>query len=378
MVKEETAEGIHGRATAEAGGVHSFKKLNPGHAGAQPGDVHRRDGAVVTTYYFCKHIITGEGTAGLHRAGFAVAVVHGALRQFRGSGGGGPGAAQAEALQAHPGGDHRQAAQEDGEREADLRRRVAKGRRGAGGGGDIIPGDGEIVEGIASVDESAITGESAPVIRESGGDFCSVTGGTKVLSDQIKVHILADPGQSFLDKMIALVEGAERQDAQRDRPDHPAGRLTIIFLVVISWDHAHQPSTWKPRRPVSLVALLVCLIPTTIGGLLSAIGIAGMDRLMQYNVLAMSGRAVEAAGDVNTLLLDKTGTITFGNRFANEFLPFEAPHGRKWEGRPCFHPWATARRRAAPSSPWAPSWGWKWSGGDGGEVPWSPSRRRRA
>jgi potassium-transporting ATPase ATP-binding subunit len=188
--------------------------------------------------------------------------------------------------------------------------------------GEFIPGDGEIIEGIASVDESAITGESAPVIRESGGDRSAVTGGTKVLSDWIKIRITVQPGESFIDRMIRLVEGAERQKT----PNEIALSLllvkfTIIFLIVTV---ALQPFAIYAGRRVSdtiLIALFVCLIPTTIGGLLSAIGIAGMDRLVQRNVLAMSGRAVEAAGDVSTLLLDKTGTITLGNRQAVAFIP---------------------------------------------------------
>jgi K+-transporting ATPase ATPase B chain len=188
--------------------------------------------------------------------------------------------------------------------------------------GEVIPGDGEVIEGAATVDESAITGESAPVIREAGGDRSSVTGGTKVLSDQIKVRISANPGESFLDRMITLVEGAKRQKT----PNEIAltillSALTIIFVVVIM---ALLPMGMYDGTVFSvtvLVALLVCLIPTTIGGLLSAIGIAGIDRLVQKNVIAMSGRAVEAAGDVDVLLLDKTGTITLGNRQAAEFIP---------------------------------------------------------
>src|ERR1700719_2856607 len=188
--------------------------------------------------------------------------------------------------------------------------------------GDVIPGDGEVIEGIAAVNEAAITGESAPVIRESGGDRSGVTGGTTVISDWIKVKITANPGETFLDRMIALVEGAQRQKT----PNEIAlsillAGLTIIFMLVCVslYPFARYGGTML-SLPV-LVALLVCLIPTTIGGLLSAIGIAGMDRLVQHNVLAMSGRAVEAAGDVDTLLLDKTGTITLGNRMATEFIP---------------------------------------------------------
>ncbi|MBV8629333.1 MAG: potassium-transporting ATPase subunit KdpB [Silvibacterium sp.] len=188
--------------------------------------------------------------------------------------------------------------------------------------GQFIAGDGEVIEGVASVDESAITGESAPVIREAGGDRSAVTGGTRVLSDWIKIRITSNPGETFLDRMIALVEGAKRQKT----PNEIAlsillSGLTIIFLLAVATLQPFAIYSTAPQTIFVLVSLLVCLIPTTIGGLLSAIGIAGMDRLVQYNVLAMSGRAVEAAGDVNTLLLDKTGTITLGNRQATEFFP---------------------------------------------------------
>jgi len=188
--------------------------------------------------------------------------------------------------------------------------------------GEIIPGDGDVVEGVASVDESAITGESAPVIRESGGDRSAVTGGTRVLSDRIVVQITSKPGETFIDRMIALVEGAKRQKTPNEIAlNILLASLTVIFMLAVI---TLQPMAFYSKAPQSLVvlvALLVALIPTTIGALLSAIGIAGMDRLVQRNVLAMSGRAVEAAGDVNTLLLDKTGTITIGNRQATEFLP---------------------------------------------------------
>ena len=188
--------------------------------------------------------------------------------------------------------------------------------------GEFIPSDGEIIEGIASVDESAITGESAPVIREAGGDRSAVTGGTRVLSDQIKISITRNPGETFLDRMIALVEGAERQKTPNEIAlNILLAGLTIIFLLAVVTLQPFAIYSGSPQTVFVLVSLLVCLIPTTIGGLLSAIGIAGMDRLIQHNVLAMSGRAVEAAGDVNTLLLDKTGTITFGNRQAAEFIP---------------------------------------------------------
>jgi len=188
--------------------------------------------------------------------------------------------------------------------------------------GEFIPGDGEVVEGVASVDESAITGESAPVIREAGGDRSAVTGGTRVLSDQIKVRITANPGETFIDRMIALVEGAERQKTPNEIAlNILLAGLTIIFLLAVVTLQPFAVYSNAPQTIFVLVSLLVCLIPTTIGGLLSAIGIAGMDRLIQHNVLAMSGRAVEAAGDVNTLLLDKTGTITLGNRQATQFIP---------------------------------------------------------
>jgi K+-transporting ATPase ATPase B chain len=188
--------------------------------------------------------------------------------------------------------------------------------------GEFIPGDGEIIEGVASVDESAITGESAPVIREAGGDRSAVTGGTRVLSDQIKIRITSNPGETFLDRMIALVEGAERQKTPNEIAlNILLAGLTIIFLLAVVTLQPFAIYSNAPQTVFVLVSLLVCLIPTTIGGLLSAIGIAGMDRLIQHNVLAMSGRAVEAAGDVNTLLLDKTGTITLGNRQASEFIP---------------------------------------------------------
>ena len=187
--------------------------------------------------------------------------------------------------------------------------------------GEIIPNDGEVIEGIASVDESAITGESAPVVRESGGDFCSVTGGTTVVSDWLKIRITSEPGNSFLDRMIALVEGASRKKT----PNEIALTtllisLTIIFLIVIVTLYPIGVYSGVSLPTSTLIALMVCLIPTTIGGLLSAIGIAGMDRVTRFNVIAMSGKAVEACGDVDTMILDKTGTITYGNRLARGFL----------------------------------------------------------
>lgn len=188
--------------------------------------------------------------------------------------------------------------------------------------GELIPGDGEVIEGVASVDESAITGESAPVVRESGGDFCSVTGGTTVVSDRLKIRISSDPGNSFLDRMIALVEGASRKKTPNEIALNTLlVSLTIIFLIVIVTLYPIGMYSGVQLQTSTLIALAVCLIPTTIGGLLSAIGIAGMDRVTRFNVIAMSGKAVEACGDVDTMILDKTGTITFGNRLAADFFP---------------------------------------------------------
>ena len=188
--------------------------------------------------------------------------------------------------------------------------------------GEQIPGDGDVIEGAASVDESAITGESAPVVRESGGDFCSVTGGTTVVSDWLKIRITSEPGNSFLDRMIALVEGASRKKTPNEIALNTLlVSLTIIFLIVVVTMYPFAVYN-NVQIPIStLIALLVCLIPTTIGGLLSAIGIAGMDRVTRFNVIAMSGKAVEACGDVDTMILDKTGTITYGNRLAADFYP---------------------------------------------------------
>lgn len=189
---------------------------------------------------------------------------------------------------------------------------------------EIIPNDGEVIEGVASVNESAITGESAPVIRESGGDFCSVTGGTTVVSDWLKIRITSEPGNSFLDRMIALVEGASRKKTPNEIALNTLlVSLTIIFLIVIATLYPIGKYSGVVLPVSTLIALAVCLIPTTIGGLLSAIGIAGMDRVTRFNVIAMSGKAVEACGDVDTMILDKTGTITFGNRLASDFIPIK-------------------------------------------------------
>jgi K+-transporting ATPase ATPase B chain len=234
----------------------------------------------------------------------------------------GRGKAQADTLRRMRADTEARRLRDDGTEERMPAAELAKGDRVVCEAGDVIPSDGEIIEGIASVDESAITGESAPVIRESGGDRSAVTGGTKVLSDRIVVSITAERGQTFLDRMITLVEGANRQKT----PNEIAltillAVLTIVFIPVVVTLQPFGTYSGASVSVVVLVALLVCLIPTTIGALLSAIGIAGMDRLVQRNVLAMSGRAVEAAGDVQTLLLDKTGTITLGNRMASQFVP---------------------------------------------------------
>ena len=236
--------------------------------------------------------------------------------------------------------------------------------------GQVIPGDGDVVEGIASVDESAITGESAPVIRESGGDRSAVTGGTTVLSDRIVVKITQKPGESFIDRMIALVEGANRQKTPNEIAlNILLAALTIIFVFAVAtlqplaiYSKANNPGvpdtlalTGNGVTGIVMVALLVCLIPTTIGALLSAIGIAGMDRLVQRNVLAMSGRAVEAAGDVNTLLLDKTGTITLGNRQAAAFVPLTGVSRRSSWPTPRSCPASPTRRRRAARSSCSPS-----------------------
>ncbi len=311
-------------ALARRGVIDAFKKLNPVTLVRNPVMFVVEIGALLTTYYFIKALAKGAGASFTGQvalwlwvtvlfANFAEAVAEGRGR------------AQAETLRRTRVETTAKLLSADGQIKHISAGELRKGDIVLAEAGDVIPGDGEVIEGIASVDESAITGESAPVIRESGGDFSSVTGGTRVLSDWIKIEISANPGESFLDRMISLVEGAERQRT----PNEIAlgillAALTIVFLVVIMILRPISDYLNAAPSVTSLVALLVCLIPTTIGGLLSAIGIAGINRLTQYNVLAMSGRAVEAAGDVNTLLLDKTGTITFGNRFANEFIPFES------------------------------------------------------
>lgn len=298
----------------------SFKKLNPVYLAKNPVMLVVEVGAVVTSIEVVKAVFMGEKLAfGAWITGWLWVTV--LFANFAEAVAEGRGKAQADSLRRT-------------RTETTARRLVNGGEESVPASklraGDVvyvkanefIPADGEIVQGIASVDESAITGESAPVIRESGGDRSAVTGGTKVLSDWIKVQVTANPGDSFLDHMISLVEGAERHKT----PNEIAlsillSGLTIVFLLVVLTLQPFALFAGRAVPIVILIALLVCLIPTTIGALLSAIGIAGMDRLVQHNVLAMSGRAVEAAGDVDTLLLDKTGTITLGNRMASDFLP---------------------------------------------------------
>ena len=308
----------------------AFKKLNPKMVAKNPVMFVVEVGSVLTTFLWIKELVTHTGSPlftgqctlwlwfTVLFANFAEAMAEGR------------GKAQADTLRKTKTETQARKLNESGVESSVSATELRKGDRVVCEAGDVIPGDGEVVEGIASVDESAITGESAPVIRESGGDRSAVTGGTKVLSDRIVIQITSNPGETFIDRMIALVEGAQRQKT----PNEIAlsillSGLTIVFLLAVVtlqpfalYSVSSAGSGATPTVTV-LVALLVCLIPTTIGGLLSAIGIAGMDRVMQHNVLAMSGKAVEAAGDVNTLLLDKTGTITLGNRQAVEFIPLE-------------------------------------------------------
>src|SRR5512136_295690 len=312
--------------------VESFRKLDPRHQVRNPVMFVVEVGSVLTTGLFIQALL-GRGEASA-RFIFAISawlwftVVFANLAESMAEG---RGKAQADAL--------RRARRDVNAKKLSQPHRTASYQTVAAGtlrkgdvvlveAGDQIPGDGEAIEGIASVDESAITGESAPVIRESGGDRSAVTGGTRVLSDWLIVRITADPGETFLDRMIAMVEGAKRQKTPNEIAlDILLAGMTIIFLLVcvtllpFSVFSVGVAGQGSPITVTVLVALLICLIPTTIGGLLSAIGIAGMDRLIRRNVIALSGRAVEAAGDVDVLLLDKTGTITLGNREATEFIP---------------------------------------------------------
>src|SRR6202049_4097143 len=297
----------------------SFRKLNPVTLARNPVMFVTEIGALITTV----RLVTGHGA----HFGFQVQIALWLwftvlFANFAEAMAEGRGKAQAKALRAARTETFANRLKSEGTVEQIAANLLRKGDVVVVSAGELIPGDGEVIDGAATVDESAITGESAPVIRESGGDRSAVTGGTKVLSDIIKIQITSNPGETFLDRMISLVEGAKRQKT----PNEIAltillSALTLIFLVVLMALKAYGYYSNVDFTVPVLVSLLVCLIPTTIGGLLSAIGIAGIDRLVQKNVLAMSGRSVEAAGDVDVLLLDKTGTITIGNRQATEFYP---------------------------------------------------------
>jgi K+-transporting ATPase ATPase B chain len=300
----------------------SFIKLNPRTLMKNPVMFVVEIGAVITTYDLIRDSMLHLGGFGFELqitlwlwftvlfANFAEAMAEGR------------GKAQADTLRKARAETVARLLRADGSIEETAGSKLRTGDRVKVTAGEFIPGDGEVVEGVASVDESAITGESAPVIRESGGDRSAVTGGTRVLSDEIIVKITSNPGETFLDRMIKLVEGAERQKTPNEIAlNILLAGLTIIFLLAVVTLQPMAIYSGAPQSVFVLISLLVCLIPTTIGGLLSAIGIAGMDRVVQRNVLAMSGRAVEAAGDVDTLLLDKTGTITLGNRRATELIP---------------------------------------------------------
>jgi len=302
--------------------IDAFKKLNPRTMMRNPVMFVVEVGSVITTVLLIRDVATGAGGIGFALqitlwlwftvlfANFAEAMAEGR------------GKAQADTLRKAKTETTAKRLRPDGTTETLPAPQLRKDDVVVVIAGEFIPGDGEIIEGVASVDESAITGESAPVIREAGGDRSAVTGGTRVLSDQIKIRITSNPGETFIDRMIALVEGAERQKTPNEIAlNILLAGLTIIFLLAVVTLQPFAIYSNAAQSVFVLVSLLVCLIPTTIGGLLSAIGTAGMDRLIQHNVLAMSGRAVEAAGDVNTLLLDKTGTITLGNRQAAEFIP---------------------------------------------------------
>jgi potassium-transporting ATPase ATP-binding subunit len=302
--------------------VDSFAKLNPRTMVKNPVMFVVEVGAMLTTLQLVRDTLRHAGEAGFGLqitlwlwftvlfANFAEAMAEGR------------GKAQAETLRKARAETQAHRLRADGSIELIASSKLRSGDVVVVGAGEFIPGDGEVIEGVASVDESAITGESAPVIRESGGDRSAVTGGTRVLSDEIKVRITSNPGETFLDRMIKLVEGASRQKTPNEIAlNILLAGLTIIFLLAVITLQPFAIYSGAPQSIFVLVSLLVCLIPTTIGGLLSAIGIAGMDRMIQRNVIAMSGRAVEASGDVDVLLLDKTGTITLGNREATMFLP---------------------------------------------------------
>lgn len=304
--------------------IDSFKKLNPAVMIKNPVMFVVEVGTVITLLLSIKPDLFGFSTVGrgYNIAVFIILLVTVLFANFAEALAEGRGKAQADTLRKTKSETMAKLRQKDGSYKEVASNQLRKGDIVRVDTGEIIPSDGEIIEGLASIDESAITGESAPVIKEAGGDFSSVTGGTRVVSDFIIVKILTDPGESFIDRMISLVEGASRQKT----PNEIAlttllAVLTLVFLIVIMTLVPIADYLKVSIDIATLIALLVCLIPTTIGGLLSAIGIAGMNRVTQFNVLAMSGKAVEAAGDIDTMILDKTGTITFGNRMASEFIP---------------------------------------------------------
>ena len=307
--------------------IGSVKKLDPRYMSKNPVMFVVETGFFITLLLTIVPGLFGEGDSGLRTYNLIVSVillVTVLFANFAESVAEGRGKAQAASLKKTQKDTEARLLNEDGSETIVSSSELKKGDVVMVAAGEVIPGDGEVIEGIASVDESAITGESAPVVRESGGDFCSVTGGTTVVSDWLKIRIASDPGNSFLDRMIALVEGASRKKTPNEIAlSTLLVSLTIIFLIVIVTLYPIGMYCGVQLPLSTLIALMVCLIPTTIGGLLSAIGIAGMDRVTRFNVIAMSGKAVEACGDVDTMILDKTGTITFGNRLAADFFPVE-------------------------------------------------------
>jgi len=321
LERRPKARPLFDRAIVVRAIAESFKKLDPRWQARNPVMFVVEVGALVTSGFFVRDLVQHTGTSGFDFAISAWLWFTVLFANFAEAVAEGRGKAQAEFLRRTKSDTLARLLLDSGIEELIPSTNLRKGDRFVVETNEIIPADGDVLEGAATIDESAITGESAPVIRESGGDRSAVTGGTRVLSDRIVVRVTSNPGESFLDRMIALVEGAQRQKT----PNEIAlsillSGLTIIFLIAVASLLPFSIYAQAPQSVTVLIALLVCLIPTTIGGLLSAIGIAGMDRVMQRNVLAMSGRAVEAAGDVDTLLLDKTGTITLGNRQAVEFV----------------------------------------------------------
>ena len=307
--------------------IGSVKKLDPRYMLKNPVMFVVETGFLITLLLTIVPGLFGEGDTGLRTYNLIVSIillVTVLFANFAESVAEGRGKAQAASLKKTQKDTEAHLLDQDGNETIVPSSELKKGDVVMVAAGEVIPGDGEVMEGIASVDESAITGESAPVVRESGGDFCSVTGGTTVVSDWLKIRITSDPGNSFLDRMIALVEGASRKKTPNEIAlSTLLVSLTIIFLIVMVTLYPIGMYCGVQLPLSTLIALMVCLIPTTIGGLLSAIGIAGMDRVTRFNVIAMSGKAVEACGDVDTMILDKTGTITFGNRLAADFFPVE-------------------------------------------------------